>query len=147
MTNTTLLFAGTDLRALTGVTVSDLSGIFAPMTRRGTHDVIPGRAGWLGSGLPLDGYNFDVPVVVGGETHHEMYVNLAALGVVLQGSNGLGQLERRIDNGSGGYVAHTANGAFGGLNPTLLDLQTGQLMLTFANLDGAWWTGTAFITP
>jgi hypothetical protein len=147
MTNTTLLFAGTDLRSLTGIVVQDLSGIFAPNTRRGQHDVIPGSDGWRGAALPIDGYNFDVPVVVEGDTHAAMFANLTALATALEGSGGLGQLERRIDDGAGGYVAHFAAGACAGLNPTLLDLETGQLTVTFANLDGRWHTAAGAFVP
>lgn len=146
----TLLFASTDLKTLDGIIVTDLSGLLAPGVRRGEHDTLPGEDGQLGAELPLDAYNFQIGIVVEGDSFADMYTNLAALGAALRGSNGLGQLERRLDNAGAtmaGYDAHTANGAFGGINSSLLNLRTGQLDLTFANLDGAWWTGTEWVWP
>jgi hypothetical protein len=141
--STTLLFAGTDLQAIDGITVTDMSGIFAPGNRRGDHDVIPGRQGQLGAELPYDAYSFAIPIVVLGDTHYEMLTILRTVGNALKGTNGLGQLERRLDNGAGGYVAHTAAGQFASFNSTsLLNPETGQTELTFVNLDGAWKAAT-----
>lgn len=138
---TTLLFDGTDLQNLDGIALEqDLGWIFAPGTRRGSHDTIPGRQGQLGAQLPYDAYSFAVPITVLGDTHHEMLTILAGVGAALAGTNGLGTLERRLDDGAGGYVAHTAAGQFASFNSTsLLNPATGRTELTFANLDGAWY--------
>jgi len=146
----TLLFDGTDIQSISGVVVNDMSGLFAPGTRRGSHDTIPGRGGQLGAQLPYDAYSFAVPITVLGSTRYEMLTALTAVGAALAGTNGLGTLERRLDDGSGGYVAHTAAGQFASFNSfSLLNPATGQTELTFVNLDGAWTpdSGTTWLVP
>jgi hypothetical protein len=148
MTADTLLFDGTDLQSLTGVVVGDLSGLFAPGTRRGDHDTIPGRPGQLGAELPYDAYSFSIPITVLGDTRFEMLTRLRAVGAALAGTGGLGVLERRLDDGAGGYDAHTANGQFASFNTfSLLNPKTGQTELTFVNLDGAWFDSGAPTVP
>lgn len=136
---TTLLFDSTDLQDVEGVTVTDWGeALIAPKVRRGQHDTIGGRDGWLGASLPLDGYNFDVTVKIEGDTEADMWANIDILSDALEGVGGLGELERRLDDGMGSYVATFANGAFAGINSTLLNRENHTLVLTFANLDGRW---------
>lgn len=137
---TTLFFAGVDIRTLSGVAVNDISGVYAPMTRRGDFDTIPGRDGQLGAQLPFDAYQFSVPVTVYGDTEAEMHAALAALGAALVGTGGLGELRRRLAaENSDGYVEHTASGAFNGCSGfSRADDMTLQCDLLFTNLDGGW---------
>lgn len=144
----TLLFAGTDLRAVGGVIVNSLDGMFAPGTRRGQNDVIPGRRGQLGAELPYDAYNFDIPITILAATRHGMLTVLAAVGAALAGTNGLGTLERRLDDGAGGYVSHTAAGQFTSFNSySTLNAVSSTTVLSFVNLDGAWFSSGAPTTP
>lgn len=140
MSNTDLLFAGTSLKGLTGLYITDWSGMFAGLYRRGGHVTVANRHGQLGSVLPFESFNFQIGVVVDGATEAVMYTNLTAVAAALAGSGGLGMLERRVDNGAGGYTSSFANGAFAGISPTLLNLQTGQMDLSFGNLSGRWFT-------
>jgi hypothetical protein len=139
---TTLLFNGTDLQTLTGITVTDFSGLVSPMQRKGDFDSIPRRRGVLGVSRVLDAYTFPVPILVDGDTEAEMWTNLMAAWDVLKGTGGggLGTLERRLDDdGSGGsYTSYTARGAVLSLGWDLLNRETGQTEITFENLDGAW---------
>lgn len=147
---TTLLFNGVDLQALDGIVIGDLSGLFAPGTRRGDHDTVPGRQGQLGAELPYDAFAFSVPITVLGSSHFEFLTRLKAVGDALYGTNGLGTLTRRLDDGAGGYVTHTAAGQFASFNTfSLLNSDTGQTELNFVNLDGAWWdaTASAWVVP
>lgn len=143
MSNTDLLFAGTSLNSLTGVTVTDWSGLWTGMYRRGSHDTVANRNGQLGAALPFDAFNFTIGVMLEGDDEHDMFTNLTALATALAGADGLGLLERRIDNGAGSYTSTFANGAFAGVSPTILNLVTGQIDLTFGNLSGRWYTSSA----
>lgn len=145
--NTTLLFASTNLATITGITVTDWSGLWTGLYRRGDHDVIPGRDGHLGNQLPLDAYNFTISVMLDGASESAMFTALTGLATALTGAGGLGTLQRRIDNGSGSYNASYAKGAFAGISPTLLNLQTGQIDLTFGNLSGRWFSDTGYTVP
>lgn len=147
---TTLLFDSTDLSSITGIYIADWGPLMAPMTRRGSHDTVANRDGWLGAELPLGGYNFDLHVVLLGDTEGEWFTNLTSLASALAGTAGLGTLERRIDDDAttmDGYTAAYASGAFGGLNLTTLNSHGSELDLTFANLSGGWFSDTALTTP
>jgi hypothetical protein len=139
----TLLFGGVDLSAIDGVLVSDLSGMWAPMTRRGGFDTIPGRDGQLGAPLPFDSYQFTVPVVIDGATEAELNTRILDLGASLAGVGGVGTLTRRLAS-AGGTVDYTAAGAFGGFSGmqftgTAIDGEFEvQCDLLFTNLDGGW---------
>lgn len=139
MSRTTMLFAGTDLSTLAGVTVSDWSGLIAPRNRRGSFDPVINRDGALGTVLPLDVYNFPVPIVIDGDTEAEVWANLAAVADLLEGSSGgLGQMERRLDNGTT-FDSSFAAGQFTAFNSfSMLNLRNGQTELSFTNLDGGW---------
>jgi len=144
----TLLVDGTDIRGLTGVKVVGAMDLFAPGTRRGSHDVIPGRAGQVGAELPYDAYSFSIPVRIFGATREAMIANLRAVGTLLAGTNGLVSLERRLAKVGGGYDAHTAAGQFvTGLGLSLLNPATGRTELQFINLDGAWFDASAPTVP
>lgn len=147
MSHTDLLFAGTSLGGLTGITVTDWGGMFTGLMRRGDHDTIANRDGQLGNPLPLDAFNFTVNVLLEGDNEADLFANLTALATVLAGTGGLGTLERRIDDGAGSYNASFADGAFAGLSPTILNLQTGQIDLTFGNLSGCWFTTSDLTSP
>jgi hypothetical protein len=145
----TLLVNGTDIRTLTGITVVGFMELYAPGTRRGSDDVIPGRQGQLGAQLPYDAYSFSVPIQVAGATREAMIANLMAVGVLL-GGNGLVTLTRKIANLSGGQDTHTASGrvdtsfAVALLNPSLA-----RTVLQFINLSGAWTpdSGVTWLVP
>lgn len=138
----TLLVNGTDLRTLTGVRVLHMD-LYAPGTRRGATETIPGARGQVVGDLPLDGYNFTVGVLLDGADVETWTANLAAVSSLLCSiSTPKVTLERRLPHtGGSGYKAMTARGLFaGGLNPTMFPgLVSGQTELQFANLDGAWW--------
>lgn len=139
----TLLVDGHDLRAMTGIRVYGDMQLYAPGTRRGSDDVIPGRAGQIGApGLPLDAYAFTVPIFVSGATRGAMVSTLHTLASQLNGVNqdGLVVLTRRLANADdSGYDEYTANGRFvSGLSLQVLNPITGQTELQFINLDGLW---------
>lgn len=153
---TTLLVGGTDIRTLTGVKIVGQMNLFAPGTRRGAADVIPGRRGQLGAELPWDAYAFSVFITVGDKdgnpcgTQAQMTVNLAAIGTLLAGTNGLVTLERHLAAIGGGTTAMTAEGQFvAGLNLSTSRLNFGQAELQFINLSGAWTpdAGTNWVVP
>lgn len=147
MSHTDLVFAGTSLSGITGITVTDWTGLWMGVFRRGDHDTIANRDGQLGNQLPLDAFNFTIGVMLDGATEAAMFTNLTGLATALAGTGGLGTLERRIDNGSGGYTSTYAAGAFAGISPTLLNLQTGQIDLTFGNLSGRWFSNSDLTVP
>lgn len=141
----TLLFDGTDLRSLTGLSIIGQMNLFAPGTRRGSNDVIPGRQGQLGAELPWDAYAFSINILVtdhdGGPcgTQAQMIANLKAIGTLLAGTNGLGTLTRHLPQVGGGTEVMTAAGQFvSGMSLQTLNLRTGQTELQFVNLSGAW---------
>lgn len=138
----TLLWAGTDLRNIAGVHVGDLAtALYAPMTRRGNDEVIPGRDGALGAPLPFDSYQFTVPVLVVGNTEADLHGALLGLGAVLRTTGGLGLLTRRlVSNDPGGLTDYTAQGRFAGLSGFTRDDTGRQLAadLLFTNLSGGW---------
>lgn len=148
----TLLVDGTDLRTLDGVTITDrnLVSLYAPATRRGQHDVIPGKRGQLGAELAVDAYTFTVPVAVTGTDEADLEQNLSVLASTVAGGStgGLVSLARRLAKVGGGYNTHTASGAFAGFAnfnvPGPLDI---EVDLQFINLDGAWFNGTYWQTP
>lgn len=156
----TLLVDGTDLSTLTGVTITDLTGLFAPGTRRGADDVIPGRRGQVGAQLPYDAYAFTIPVLLddGYPTGGGLALNLRrgvflshlrTLATALDGTNGLVTLTRRLTSTDGtGYYTHTAAGRYVGTTAiAMLNPAAGTTELQFVNLDGAWYDGAAWLVP
>lgn len=150
----TLLVNGTDLQSL--VEVTDLSGLFAPGTRRGSNDVIPGQRGQVGAPKVWDAYSFQIPILIDGGTstdplvrRAQMVANLRTLMTAVSGTNGgLVALTRRLAKVGGGYDTHTCAGEFAGLNSlALLNFDTGQTDMEFINLDGAWLNGTNWLVP
>jgi hypothetical protein len=148
----TLLVGSTDIQSLAGIVVEDFSGLFAPGTRRGQNDVIPGRQGQLGAPKVYDAYAFSIPITVLPYASDgtmastlqarraQTIANLRAASAALAGTNGLVALTRRLSSGASSYVSHTCSGEFvEGLGLTLLNTETGQTELQFVNLDGAWW--------
>ena len=153
---TTLLVGSTDIRTLTGVKIVGQMNLFAPGTRRGAADIIPGRRGQLGAELPYDAYAFSVFITVGDKdgnpcgTQAQMTANLAAIGLILAGTNGLVALTRHLAAVGGGTTAMTAAGQFvAGMNLSTSRLNFGQAELQFLNLDGAWTpdSGTTWVVP
>ena len=139
MTSSTLLFNSTDLRSITGVVIEDISGVYAPGTRRSSDDVIPGQRGVLAAtNLVYDQFQFSIPVSIGAATEATLHDAIDALAAVVVTSTGLGPLERRLQHTSG-LVAATASGRFVGFSGWTRDNDvTVGVELVFANLDGAW---------
>lgn len=144
---------GHDLMAQPGIVVEHLDGLHSPGTRRGSNDVVPQRRGQIGAPLPLDAYQFAVPIYVlpqyeGVEAlpvdtlaqrRTAMIRNLWRLARICQGAEGLVALRRRTSN-AGGYVETVANGQFvDGLAIETLNVETGRTELNFVNLDGCWY--------
>lgn len=149
----TLFVNGHDLMLQPGIVVEHLDGLHAPGTRRGGNDTVPQRRGQLGAPLPLDAYQFAIPVVIlpqydGVENlpvatlpqrRTAMVRNLWRLARLCQGSEGLVTLRRRLSNAAG-HVDTVANGQFvDGLAATTLNAETGRTELNFVNLDGCWY--------
>lgn len=147
-----------------GVMVTDYSGLFAPGTRRGDDDVIPGRRGQVGAELPYDAYVFSIPVTFANErdpvwTPHDFRIvslqALASMGAYLAGNNGLVTLTRTLSAQVGvggeyeaGIVEHTAAGRYiGGTAVTFLNPYNWTTELQFINLDGAWFDGEDWLVP
>ncbi|SRR6266705_1141473 len=156
----TLLVGSTDIQSLAGIVVEDFSGLFAPGTRRGQNEVIPGRQGQIGAEKVYDAYAFSIPITVlphasdGSVSSNlqarraQVIANLRAASAALAGTNGLVTLTRRLSDSATTYVSHTCAGEFvQGLGMTLLNVETGQTELQFVNLDGAWWNGSAWLVP
>lgn len=146
----TLLAGGTDLRAVTGVRFVGDPNLLAPGTRRGQADVIPGLRGQIGAELPWDAYAFNVAIAVTAANQHAVLAVMYSLGTTLAGTNGLISLERRLDNGSGGYDAWTADGQFVGFQGMAFQSPTVLLAdLGFINLSGAWSadSGSTWVVP
>ena len=145
----TLIVDGVDVQSLTGITVTRLD-LFAPGTRRGSDDVIPGRQGVVRAPKIYDAYAFSVEILVEGATRAEMVANLAAAGAAIGGgSDGDVTLTRRLST-TGGYVDHNANGEFVGWTAIdLLNPQTGATELQFLNTSGAWTpdSGVTWLVP
>jgi hypothetical protein len=147
---TTLLFDDNDLQELDGIIVTDLSGMFTGLVRRGDHSTIANRNGQRGNRLPFASFNFQIGILLEGDTHAEMFANLTDLASALAGDDGLGLLERRIDNDAAsytGYTSHYAAGAFAGVDPSLLNTRTGVMDLTFGNLSSRWFTNSDLTVP
>jgi hypothetical protein len=143
----TLLVDGVTLEAC-GFLVTDLSGLFAPGTRRGDDDVIPGRRGAVGAELPYDAYQFSIPVALLSaepallpRAHRRaVWVDkLRTACAVFAGNNGLVTLTRRLSTETAGPVDHTCAGRFiTGTTFEMLNAFNGTTELQFINLDGAW---------
>ncbi len=144
----TLLVDGTDLKALTGITVNSIE-LYAPGTRRGANDTVPGRRGQLGAPKVWDAYAFSAMITVSGGSGAEMSANLRAAATALAGDGGLVTLTRRLPTATDPfYVDHSAAGEYVGMTAfALLNPVTGRTELQFLNLDGAWYDGTAWLTP
>jgi hypothetical protein len=138
--------------------VTDLSGLFAPGTRRGEDDVIPGRRGQVGAELPYDAYAFSIPCAFTFETGDGTGVldaRIAALGSLAglagqcAGNNGLVTLTRKlVAFNDDGYVLHTAAGRYvGGSGAQFLNPYNWTTELQFINLDGAWFDGDNWLVP
>lgn len=138
----TLLLNGSDLRTdFPGVRVVGDMNLFAPGTRRGSDDAIPGRRGQLGNpNLPFDAYQFTVSVIISASTRGELYARLASLANAAVGTNGLVTLTRRLASSDDSTtVDYTAAGRFvSGTSMQLWNPTTGHTDLVFINLDGAW---------
>jgi hypothetical protein len=156
----TLIVGSTDLQSLDGIMLGDLSGLFAPGTRRGSNDVIPGLRGHVGAEKVYDAYAFAIPVTILPQNSSGvvpstyaarralMITNLRALSALLAGTNGLVSLTRRLSKTGGGYDTHTANGEFIAHNGfSLLNETTGRTELQFVNLSGAWFDAGAPTVP
>lgn len=131
-----------DLRGLSYFQVNKME-LRAPGTRRVTHDTIPGKPGAIPTPGPYDAYRFSVYGRVFGSTREEFNANLAALGVVVAGTDGVLPLTRHLAK-TGGYDTHTANGAFiTGLEPDMLNWINGRVQLQFWNLSGGWFDASA----
>jgi hypothetical protein len=155
----TLIVDGTDLSTVPGLVITDLSGLFAPGTRRGEDDVIPGRRGQIGAQLPYDAYAFTIPIAltsgdVDGTTSSAVrrghfIAHLRALSAALDGTNGLVTLTRRLTSTDGtGYDTHTAAGRYvAGTAIAMLNPDSGATDLQFINLDGAWYDGANWLVP
>lgn len=165
----TLIVDGTDLQTLAGVWLDDLGFLLAPATPRGEQDTIPGEDGRGGTdsdprgvGLPVDAYQFTVPITVQcqdgagatstvlAEARGQFIANVRALAAAIQGSRGLVTLTRRLTNADGsGYDEETADGQFlGGLTPTSTDTPLRATFdLQFMNLSGRWYDGSAWNIP
>lgn len=146
----TLLVAGTDLRSWTGVNLLR-ADLFAPGTRRGSHDTIAGKQGQLGAEMVYDAYSFAVVLEVTGANEAQTITRFRTIGTAVKGTNGLVTLERRLPNSGGTFDASTAAGQFAGFS----DIReiSGNTSLTttlnFVNLDGAWTpdSGTTWLVP
>lgn len=138
----TLLLNGLDLRSdFPGISVIGDMNLYAPGTRRGQDDTVPGRRGQLGNpDLPFDAYQFTVSVKVAASTRGELYARLAALGNGVVGTNGLVTLTRRLASADdSSTVDYTAAGRFvSGMSLALWNPFMGHTDLVFVNLDGAW---------
>lgn len=146
----TLLVDGTDLHSLTGVSVVGFMDLYAPGTRRGSNDVIPGARGQVGAELPYEAYTFHIPIQVKGATREAMVANLRAVGTLLAGTNGLVTLERRLAKVGGGYDAYTAAGqVVTAFSINLFNFALARTELQFVNLDGAWTpdSGATWVVP
>jgi hypothetical protein len=140
------------------LTVTDLSGIFAPGNRRGDDDVIPGRRGQIGAELPYDAYTFSIPVAFAAEPApwappKDMRVfaieSLTNLAAQCAGNNGLVTLGRQLSAfNEDGFVVHTASGRYvGGTAVQFLNPYNWTTELQFINLDGGWFDGENWLVP
>lgn len=140
----TLLIDGNDLRAdFPGLSILGDMNLYAPGTRRGSDQVIPGGTGQVPvPGLPLDAYAFSVFVKIQGATRGEKEARLRTLATVLMGTNhdGLVTLTRRLANAADdGYDECTAQGRFvTGMAFALWNPYSGKTELQFINLTGGW---------
>jgi hypothetical protein len=139
----TLLIDGTDIRSVAGVEIVGDMNLFAPGTRRGNDDVVPGQRGMLAApGLVLDAYAFTVDLKIKAANRGQRDAYILALGALLVGTNndGLIGLTRRLANSSDtGYDSYTAQGRFvTGLNFQVVNPGMAQTQLQFLNLSGAW---------
>jgi len=144
----TLYVDGVNLKSLPGIVVNDIE-YFAPGTKRGNNETIPGRRGQVGVAKPLDAYGFSVMITVlpvTGSTpegrRSAMINQLRALSHQLHGfkSGGQVKLQRRLTTGVGQYETTEANGEYvKGTDINLINFTTGKTELEFVNLDGCWY--------
>lgn len=135
----TLLINGTDIATVTGLVVTDFSGLHADGPYRGDNIVLPGSAGQVSYEKVRDAYPFDLPVVLTGDTRQQFIDRLAALRALMDGSNLVTLTRRLTDAGMTGYVDTTCNAEYvAGTAVNLLNASNGRTVLEFINLDGAW---------
>lgn len=139
----TLLVNGHDLRAMTGVRVEGDMMLFAPGTRRGSDQIIPGADGQQpAAGLPVDAYSFPISVRILGANRGARNAALFAVAAILQGTSNdaLVTLTRRTANASDtGFDEATAPGRFNtGLAMAVLNPFSGKTVFQFVNLAGFW---------
>lgn len=155
----TLFIGATDLQAIAGIVVEDLSGLFAPGRRRGDDIAVPYVSGATGvPDLPFEAYSFEIPVTIlcdeadgddpAGDhlRRAQMIANLRAISTALDVATGTGlfTMTRRLAKSPSGYDEHTAQGRFvDGLAPTAVNFHTGRAVLQFVNLTGCWLDGSS----
>lgn len=144
----TLLVDGVDIQAISGIVVTNLDGLLAPGERKGDNVPIPGRNGVLGVPKDYADYEFSIGIRVEGDTRWEMIATLRTVAAALDGDGGLVTLTRRLADGPGTYVEHSAEGQFNnGLQIALLNAATGDTELSFTNNDGCWFDDSSPTTP
>lgn len=155
----TLLIGATDLSTLPGIVVTDLSGLWAPGSRRTGSIVIPYADGETVIDAPtFDAYDFEIGVTVLSDdalgddpaTAHlrraQMISNLRGVASAIQTAmpNGHGTLTRRLATSPSGYVSHTCTALYrAGLAVDELNAYTGQTRLGFRNVTGYWLDGSS----
>lgn len=131
-----LLINGTALSDL-GV-INDFSGIAADAPLRGENLTYPNVGGDVHVPKVRSAYVFSVPFTLLGDTraaYNDLVTDLRAL---LDSSTAPLALERRLTTGAG-EIAETADGDYlSGLEPTLINWQTGRLALDIINLSAGW---------
>lgn len=137
MTANDLLIGGTSLKSLGYI--ADFAGIFSDGPLRGENVVYPGVAGATHMPKVRSAYVFPVPMVILG-SWAQVNTALDSLRTLLNSaSSPLAMTRVREVVGGGGTSTQTASGDYlDGLEPGLVGMSAGRVVINLVNLSGVW---------
>lgn len=137
MTANDLLIAGTSVKTLAKIT--SFEGIFSDGPLRGSNVTYPGVAGAVHMPKVRDAFVFSVPLVILG-SWATVNTTLDSLRALLNSATSpLAMTRVREVVGGGGTSTQTASGDYlDGLEPGLVGMDAGRVVVNLVNLSGAW---------
>jgi hypothetical protein len=130
-----LLIGGTSLKTIGQITSFD--GIFADGPLRGSNVTYPGVAGDTHVPKVRGAYVFQVPMVLVG-TWGDINSKLDALRALLDSSSAPLSMTRHRSLTAGTSVQTASGDYLDGLEPGLVGLEAGRVVLSIVNLSGGW---------
>lgn len=131
-----LLIGGTSLKTIGHIASFD--GIFSDGPLRGSNVTIPGRAGDVHVPKVRAAYVFAVPMVLLGDWG-DINSKIDALRTLLDSSTAPLVMTRKRSLTGAGTSEQTASGDYvDGLEPGLVGMSAGRVLINLTNLDGGW---------